>query len=118
MSTGLTAERVEALFEECIRDDGTEIEGILHKVKLNVAGHEDDIRAMLAELPPEFQHSGGGGWSFLQACETRGGVQWTGLHATMEKLFMLGMAAGAARWLLPRELWEALPGGMPYVSVN
>jgi hypothetical protein len=73
---------------------------------------------MLSDLPDEFQASGGGGWSFLNACMTKTGEQWTGMHPTMDKLFMLGIAAGKARWLMPRDMWSVLPGGMPYVSVN
>ena len=73
---------------------------------------------MLSELPDEFRVSGGGGWSFLQACNDRHGTQWTGFHQAMEELFMLGMAAGLVTELLPRDLWDALPGGMPYYAVK
>jgi hypothetical protein len=77
-----------------------------------------EIRAMLAELPDQYRKSGGGGWSFLNACDDRHGTQWTGFHRTMEHLFMLGLAIGAVTLLMPRELWDALPGGMPYYMVD
>ncbi|MBY0559834.1 hypothetical protein [Hyphomicrobium sp.] len=114
----LTADNVEKLFAECSKPDGAQVEGVISKAVLDTTGRETEIAGMLAELPDEFQASGGGGWTFLNACDRRDGQQWTSLHATMEKLFMLGIAAGKARWLMPRDMWDVLPGGMPYVSVN
>lgn len=114
--TTLSAKRVSELFNECLKDAGQEVDGVLHKAVLDVAGHEDEITTMLAELPDEFHADKGGGWTFLNACMDRHGHHWAE-HPTMEKLFMLGIAAGKARWQLPREMWKALPGGVPYVSV-
>lgn len=114
----LTAQNVERLFAECLRDAGEPTEGVMGSATLDTTGRESDIESMLAQLPAEFQTTGGGGWSFLNACMDKGGGQWTGMHPTMDKLFMLGIAAGKARFLLPREMWGALPGGMPYVAVN
>lgn len=114
----LTAQNVEKLFAKCFRETGEPIEGIGGSAALDTSAHESDIAEMLAQLPAEFQRSGGGGWSFLNACMDKGGGQWTGLHSTMDKLFMLGIAAGKAQWLMPREMWPLLPGGMPYVVVN
>lgn len=114
----LSAENVERLFRQCLSTTGDVTEGVVGRACLDTSGHEAEIESMLAELPPEFSSTGGGGWSFLNACMDRNGNQWTGLHRTMDRLFMLGIAAGKARWLMPRELWPALPGGMPYVSVN
>lgn len=116
--TNLTAERVETLFLQCMRANGKDVAGIVTRTTLDTAGHEAEIAAMLADLPDEFQSSSGGGWSFLNACHTKAGVQWTDLHSTMEKLFMLGIASGQAQYLMPRELWSALPGGMPYIVVK
>ncbi len=82
-----------------------------------LARHRTTIGAMLAELPDEFHRDRGGGWSFLNACNDRHGEQWADLHATMEQLFMLGVATDQAECQLPRELWSALPGGMPYYCV-
>lgn len=84
--------------------------------------HRDEIMEQLLDLPAEFMASsasdGGGGWSFLNACNDREGNQWTGLHLTMEGLFALGMGIGKVTCPMPRDLWIALPGGMPYYTVN
>jgi len=36
----------------------------------------------------------------------------------MEKLFLLGLAIEKVKCLMPREVWPALPGGMPYYVIN
>jgi hypothetical protein len=85
-----------------------------------IAEAKPDILALLGELPTEFRDEkggGGGGWSFLNACMDQHGNQW-GEHSNMEELVCLGIAAGAARWLLPRDQWNMLPGGMPYFVVT
>lgn len=96
-------------------------EGIMHKAAFHaerLASHRDTVKGWLALLPTEFRKGGGGGWTFLNACNQSNGEQWTGLHQRMDQLFTLGIALGLAKWQLPREMWEALPGGMPYVQVN
>jgi len=87
-------------------------------VKEKITKHEEDIRSMLSELPENFRQDKGGGWTFLNACNRADGVQWTGLHRDMEALFCLGIAAGLAEWTMPREMWEVMPGGMPYVAIK
>ena len=72
---------------------------------------------MLENLPLDFQENSGGGMSFLKACDDQEGNQWTGLHRRMEELFVLGTGLGKVKCLMPRELWAALPGGMPYYVV-
>lgn len=128
----LTSDAVDQLVGKCLftkeeAPDGTTpdntliVEGIMRKYGFHpdrVAENADAISALLSELPPEFQATNGGGWTFLNACYDRHGNQWTGLHAKMEALFCLGIAAGKARWLADRDMWSAFPGGMPYVSVN
>lgn len=122
----LTSRRVDELMRACLfQDDETfdgaiTVEGIINNYGFHpgrIAEHAGEIGELLAELPDEFQADKGGGWSFLSACDDRHGNQWTGLHLVMERLFCLGIAAGKAEWLLPRKLWQALPGGMPYVKV-
>lgn len=113
----LTAENVERLFVGCISPAGGMVDGVMCSARLDVFGHEADIESMLLSLPEEFQSDKGGGWSFLNGCMTKDGQQWTGLHAIVDRLFMLGMAAGKARYLLPRETWPNLPGGVPYIAV-
>lgn len=92
----------------------------LHPGRLET--HRAEVTDWLSQLNPGFRRSVGGGWSFLQACMVRGengewNHQW-GEHREMEALFVLGIGLGLAKWALPREMWDALPGGMPYVIVE
>ena len=123
----LSAERVEQIFHACLFKDGEDhskyvpAPGITNNVGFHhgrVEEHKAEIAAMLDELPDEFKESGGGGWSFLNACNDRHGNQWTGFHQRMEQLFQLGLATGKVECQMPREMWGALPGGMPYYVVN
>lgn len=124
--SALNAERVEQLFDLCKSNGiqvtgGKVVEGIMRKVHFDtakLAEHKKEIGDMLADLPEQFQEKGGGGWSFLNACQTKEGERWTGMHVTMDKLVMLGIATGQAKFLLDRDLWAAFPGGMPYFAVQ
>jgi hypothetical protein len=40
------------------------------------------------------------------------------MHATMEQLILLGVGIGKVKSLMPREMWDVLPGGMPYYVVE
>lgn len=121
----LTSDNVATVFKACLFKEGeptdnhVKAEGIIHSIGFHperLKAHEADVRSMLEELPDEFHATKGGGWSFLNACQTRDGVQW-GEHMNMEQLFCLGIALGLARWQFPREIWKLLPGSMPYISV-
>lgn len=123
----LTSQAVQELMEHCLfaddepMDDAVKVEGIIHTYAFHpgrVAEKTQTIGDLLAELPDEFQASKGGGWSFLNACNDRHGTQWTDLHLQMERLFCLGIAVRKARWVMPRDMWQAFPGGMPYVAVT
>lgn len=119
----LTAENVEKVFRECFSENKENI------VKCDVVAHsfsfckdklqenKQNIVDMLSCLPKEFMQNTGGGYSFLMACNDKDGHQWTGLHLTMEKLFALGIGIEKVKCLLPRELWQMMPGGMPYFMV-
>ncbi len=122
----LSANRVDEIFGKCLHegDESSEtqlkIRGVLHSVvfdKRKLDEYRAKIAELLLELPDDFMQSGGGGMSFLNACSDRNGRQWADLHLTMEKLFMLGMAIEKVRPLFPREMWSALPSGMPYYVV-
>lgn len=121
----LTSQNVEETFIDCLCEtqeslDGIIIEGIVAKYKFDTDKleiHKTDIETMLAELPTEFRKDGGGGWSFVNACVDKNGNQWTDLHQRMEQLFCLGIAIGKVQCTLPREMWEMLPGGMPYYAI-
>lgn len=100
------------------------VAGIRHRFGLHPERLEekrDQVRSWLAALPHQFHANGGddsGGWSFLNACNQENGVQWTGLHVRMEQLFCLGMGLGLVKSQLPRAVWHALPGGMPYYVID
>lgn len=124
--TGLSAERVSSIFMSCLFKDGEDTSkyipapGITCNVGFHpgrIEEHRAEIAAMLDELSDDFKESGGGGMSFLNACYDRNGRQWTGMHKTMEQLFQLGLAIGKVGYVLEREFWSALPGGMPYLVV-
>ncbi|MFH1955712.1 MAG: hypothetical protein ABIJ36_02250 [Patescibacteria group bacterium] len=129
MSTNeiLNAERVHDIFVDCLFRDGEDTsnhikaEGIVKNVGFHperLQNHKDEIVAMLNELPEQFHESGGGGMSFLNACNDKYGNQWTDLHQNMERLFQLGIGIGKVKLLLPREIWNVLPDGVPYYSIT
>jgi hypothetical protein len=117
------AERVDACVIECLNgtaDGAILVEGIVNNFGFSqtaIDSHREEIAGLLNEMPPEFHKAGGGGWSFLNLCLDKHGNQW-GEHRNMEVLCCLGIAAGMAKWLLPREVWSALPGGVPYVGFD
>lgn len=124
-------ERVHAIISDCLwkddeefveaADHETTVEGITQTFSFNperLESHREEIEGMLKSLPSEFDKDNGGGWSFLNACMDRNGFQWTGLHMRMDELFVLGTALGRVESLLPRDMWSALPGGMPYYAIT
>lgn len=122
----LTATNVNETFMKCLfeddepKDNAVISEGIMRKFGFNpkrLHENEENIFSMLQQLPNEFMESGGGGMSFLNACNDKDGNQWSDLHQTMEQLLVLGIAIGKARIQFPREMWSAFPGGVPYFVV-
>ena len=119
----LTPDRVGRIYAQAAADGlsgGIMVHGVVREAAFapGVIGRcRDEIRGMLAELPDQFRRASGG-WSFLNACNDRYGNQWTGLHAVMEQLFMLGMSAGLVTEVFDRGMWPALPGGMPYYVID
>ncbi len=74
------------------------------------------IAEQLAGLPFPFHQGKGDGWSFLNACMDQHDRQW-GEHMDMQALMVLGIAAGLVRYCLPRDMWDVLPGGVPFFVV-
>lgn len=122
----LTAENVDFIFRDCLfrKDEDTanavKVEGIIckfcfHPERLEI--HKAEIAEMCDELPDHFKASSGDGGAFLHLCINKHNEQWTGSHQHMEQLMTLGLASGKIQLLAKRELWEKLPGGMPYVRV-
>lgn len=123
----LTPQNVKAVFTDCLFKEGEPTknaiiaEGIsatfsFHPVRLNQ--NKDSVASLLSYLPDVFFEHKGGGASFLNACKNSNGELWTGDHATIEMLFVLGLALGFASCILPREFWVLFPGGMPYYVVR
>jgi hypothetical protein len=125
----LNPRHVEEVFQACLAHGAAShptctVQGIMHTANFAMTElkcRHAEIAGMLAQLPTEFQPhetGGGGGWSFLNACQDKDGNLWTGAHVVMEKLVLLGIGAGQVEWCLPREMWSALPGEMPYFTVK
>ena len=122
----LTCKNVNETVAECLFRQGEDTsqavyaEGVLVKFGFHperLLLRSKDIGLMLSDLPENFRSDKGGGWSFLNACMTQDGEQW-GEHRDIDALLALGIATNQASILMPRELWPALPGGMPYFSVT
>jgi hypothetical protein len=136
MSKELTDKNINEIFKDCLfvqgelagdtRDEqlesakklGVFVSGVttdfaLHKERLE--SYRQDIVSMIKELHDNFKKSGGGGWSFLNLCETKTGKQWTDYHRTMEEFCVLALGLDLANWLMPKEFWSRLPGQMPYI---
>lgn len=94
------------------------VEGIVSNFALHperLESHRAEVLAICKELlTDEFIVGKGGGWTFLNLCMSRTGEMLG--HRTSEALYVLAAGLGFARSLMPREMWDALPGGVPYVS--
>jgi len=122
--------RVIEIVEECLHDDLSMnndnvkpviVEGIINDFYFNKSKldkHKDEIYDMLLELPDGFKKSSGGGWSFNNMLDTKSGIQWSGIHAVMEMLLVLGIGINKVEYCAERKYWEYLPLGMPYLVIN
>ena len=120
----LTIENVEKVFFNCLFKDGEDttnhirVDGVVRKIGFHperIKEYEEEIQNLLSQLPNQF--SEGGGWSFLKMPFNMDNEMW-GDQPHAEMLMGLGMAINKVRYLLPRELWIGLPGGVPYVTVD
>lgn len=128
MSYRLSGPRVNEVFLGCMAEDVsgpgvTVINGITAKYAMDskkIEAAKPEIAQMLLQLDDTFMigDGKGGGWSLLNACVDRDGQQWTGLHRSVEELFVLGIAASMGEYTMDRDLWSILPGGVPYYSVR
>ena len=94
------------------------VEGVMKTFAFNpkqIEAHREEIASLIRQTPTEFHKSGGGGMSFLNLCVRADGVQW-GEHHHIECLVCLAKACGLGSYLLSRDMWQAFPGGMPYVQ--
>jgi len=123
-------EAVNTAFRNCLIEDDeigsdglptveyTKIPGIradygLHTERLQT--HKEEVKNWIQQLPDNFMKSGGGGWTFLNLCNTKDGEQWTDFHQRMEQLVVLASGLGVAKFTIPKMLWSTLPGGVPYI---
>lgn len=80
-----------------------------------LAASKPKVKALIDQLDPNFFiGSAGGGGSFLYLPFDKNGEQW-GEQIDAEELLALAMGLGMAEYLLPRNFWVVLPGGVPYV---
>ena len=99
------------------------VEGVLFRVglhKTRLESNREKVKQILNDMPLDFfveELSGKGGWSFLNLCTDKHGVQW-GEHRNVDELICLGLALNMVRYCLPREMWQTLPGGLPYVVID
>ena len=122
----LNSETVREIFLDCLfkenenRYNAIMAAGITFSVGFNpirLNKHKEDIVQLLDNLKDEFKQDLGGGYSFLEACFDKHGNHW-GEHRNVEELFLLGIAIDKVEYLLPRELWMTLPGGVPYLVIK
>lgn len=121
----LNADTVESILRYCLFGEGEsvdsaiKVDGVVYRYDFHperIKEKAAEIKSQIMELPDDFMLSKGGGMSFLSACMDKHGNHW-GEHRNIEQLLVLAIAAGFAKWLLPREAWSICPGGMPYVQV-
>ena len=101
----------------CIRDS---VEGTLQNFAFNrsaLEGFRSEIISMLNQLPDSFMDDGGMGISLMQMVATKDDELW-GEQYTADELFVLAKGLGLAKFTLPREMWQILPGAMPYITVS
>lgn len=80
-------------------------------------GYRAEVWQLCQQLPTAFHEDTGGGWSFLNMCMDKEENLW-GQHRDCEALLALAVGLSIMTILLPREMWGAFPGGMPYVMVQ
>ncbi len=82
--------------------------------------HRGRVIALAREVfqdPFLTSHVDGGGYSFLQIVVDREGNHWCE-HRTAQELMGLCLGLGLATYPIPRDMWPALPGEVPYLTVH
>jgi hypothetical protein len=96
------------------------VEGLTSTFYLNserLNKNKDQVVKWLSEFEDGFMKGTGGGQSFLTFCQTKDGSQWGG-HKDCQNLLVLAIGLDLMGYCAPKEVWKALPGGMPYVFIN
>jgi len=122
----LTSQRVDELYTTCLsqseENTAVTIKGIILSATFSVANLnavKEDIVELIMQLPEgAFKGSKDNGLSFLTLCHDKDEEQWTSFHACVERLMMLAMCIQRCVFLMPRNMWKVLPGGLPYLLFN
>lgn len=123
VTTSNMSELTHTAFTECLFKEGEDttnhvkVEGITSMFGLHPQRLEEKrelVKALLAELPEEFKE----GYSFLSLCTTKNGELWTGEHGICEQLVVMAIGLDLMSYCMPRQIWSALPGGVPYVIIK
>lgn len=100
------------------------VESVAAKVLFHpdrIAESKEQIRSILGDMDSKFMKQtpddNDSGYSFLAMPFDKDGVHWCE-QPTADLLVALGIACGFIEYLLPREAWPALPGGVPYFAIN
>lgn len=107
----------DSLADKIDADGVIKVEAIVNSFAFDaakIARNRVRIRGVLSVMHSNFHKHQGGGWSFLQLPMDADGIQW-GEQVDAERLTALAIAAGMGKFTLPRDMWNVLPGGMPYV---
>jgi hypothetical protein len=115
---GADAEDVQKLIDH---GEVVAIKGIVNTICFDpqrLEARRDDVLDLIRQLPTPFDVKQGGGWSFLNLCQREDGQQWTDLHQTQEVLCLLAVGLKLAKWVMPRDMWDIFPGGMPYIMFS
>lgn len=100
--------------------DAVLVEGVMANFGFEpkrLESHRQEVVSIIEKMPTGFQAGNGGGQSFLNLCMTESGEQW-GEHRNVEQLVVLAIGLKVGRYCLPKSMWSALPGSMPYIVFN
>lgn len=125
----MNASNLDKIFKDCLFKEDELIDGKppgdfvkVHGIMQNfgfhperLKSHSDEIVSMFDDLHPNFTI--GGGWTFLNLCADKDGNQW-GEHRNCEQLVALAIGLNRGAYCLPRDTWDALPGGVPFVRFS
>lgn len=122
----LTTINVNKIFKKCLfqtaepTEPHINVEGPKIKTKFHPKRLKEElpnIISMLNDMPESFHEDKGGGDTYLNACMDKRGNQWAE-QSTVELLVCLGLASGKLKYILEKDLWQSLPGGMPYFVIT
>ena len=117
--------RIHEIFLDCLFKEGEDHSQYISASGLTISvdfhperieKYSDEIHNILLNLPKEFQEDEGGGYTFLNMVLDKENNHCME-QSTAQELLLLSMGSGWADNLLPREVWSALPGGVPYIIV-